>query len=187
MVTWPSLVVLDGLDEVPTADLRKEVSTRTVDIVDELAASHADTFLVCTSRPIGFDDHEVVYQRITMSRLSTKQAVDYADRFLRQRHPGNEVRQGEVRDRLQRAAQEKDTVRLMDAPLQVTIMAILLERRSRPPASRFGLFDAYYETIYAREQDKPGCRRIPGNPPPQDRPPSRRGRAYYSPPRRVRR
>lgn len=56
-----------------------------------------------------------------------------------------EVRFGEdpdkelILERVRDAAKEEVTRRLMRTPLQVTIMALLLERRARPPRDRYGL------------------------------------------------
>ncbi len=52
------------------------------------------------------------------------------------------------------AAHEPLTARLMRTPLQVTIMSLLLERRPRAPQDRYGLFEAYYNTLYDREVGK---------------------------------
>jgi hypothetical protein len=57
---------------------------------------------------------------------------------------------------VQLAAESPLTARLMRTPLQVTIMSLLLERLPRPPQERHALFDAYYETVYAREAAKRG-------------------------------
>jgi hypothetical protein len=39
----------------------------------------------------------------------------------------------------------------MQSPLQVTIMATLIEDTGEPPQQRYKLFDEYYRTIYKRE------------------------------------
>src|SRR5690606_20116164 len=44
--------------------------------------------------------------------------------------------------------------RLMQTPLQVTIMSLLLEGRPRVPQDRYSLFESYYQTIYDREISK---------------------------------
>ncbi len=154
--TWPSIFILDGLDEVASADIRRDVARRTTELLIEMASLQADVLLVCTSRPIGFQDDEVQYECWRLAELSPNQAIAYAARFLSKRHPDHEDRQEQVTDRLRNAAKARDTRRLMTTPLQVTILAILLEARTRAPSSRYGLFSAYYDTIYTREQQKSG-------------------------------
>lgn len=154
--TWPSIVILDGLDEVASADVRREVAVRTNELFIEMASIQADVLLVCTSRPIGYQDDEVRYENWRLAPLSSEQAITYSGRFLSRRHPGNAERQEQITERLRAAAKGRDTGRLMTTPLQVTILAILLEARTRAPSSRYALFSAYYDTIYTREQQKSG-------------------------------
>jgi hypothetical protein len=45
--------------------------------------------------------------------------------------------------------------RLMKTPLQVLIMAIILERIGNLPADRYQLFWRYFDTIHDRETAKP--------------------------------
>ena len=44
----------------------------------------------------------------------------------------------------------------MQSPLQVTIMATLVERLGEPPRQRYRLFEQYYRTIYEREVGREG-------------------------------
>jgi hypothetical protein len=56
--------------------------------------------------------------------------------------------------RLERAAREDATARLMRSPLQVTIMATLVDRIGQPPQQRWSLFKEYYNVIYNREVER---------------------------------
>jgi hypothetical protein len=58
--------------------------------------------------------------------------------------------------RLEAAADDPQTARMMVSPLQVTIMTLLIESYGRAPSWRHRLFDAYYQTIYRREAARPG-------------------------------
>ena len=155
---WPSLIVLDGLDEVASPAVRVDLIGRIRDFMGEMAALGADVLLVCTSRPQGFEgalprEH---YDYLTLLRLDGSSALSYAKRFLDVRHAHDPERREAVAGRLRSASEEPSTARLMETPLQVTIMALLLESLNRPPSNRHGLFDRYYEVIYAREVGKPG-------------------------------
>lgn len=156
ITAWPLLVVLDGMDEVASADNRDEVSTRISDFFTEMAALAADVLTVCTSRPIGFERNpELDYQELHLTPLDPTDAMRYASRLLACRFPDNADRQEQTLERLQAASQAPDTARLMTSPLQVTILSLLLEQRRQAPASRYALFKSYYDTIYARECNKP--------------------------------
>jgi hypothetical protein len=156
LIAWPLLVVLDGMDEVASADNREEVSARISDFLTEMATLKADVLTVCTSRPIGFEhDSEIDYQELHLTPLDSSDAIHYASRLLACRFADNLDRQEQTLDRLHTASLAVDTARLMTSPLQVTILSLLLEQRRRAPASRYALFKSYYDTIYARECNKP--------------------------------
>jgi ATPase family associated with various cellular activities (AAA) len=155
---WPSIVVLDGLDEVASQDVRRAVVERLSDFMGEMAAANADVTVVCTSRPQGFEEAlpRDFYDYLVLDRLEAADASHYADRFLRIRHPNDDEQREQVAQRLAAAAQNPATSKLMETPLQVTIMALLLERSTRVPSSRYKLFANYYDVIYQRETNKPG-------------------------------
>lgn len=153
---WPLCVVLDGMDEVASADNRAAVSTRISDFFTEVAAIGADVLTVCTSRPMGFErDTDLDYEELHLAPLEYADAMQYASRLLACRFADNPDRQEQTLDRLRTAAVAPDTARLMTSPLQVTILSLLLEQRRQAPASRYALFKTYYDTIYARECNKP--------------------------------
>jgi hypothetical protein len=156
--SWPSLIVLDGLDEVAAPSVRADLVERITDFLGDMAAAGADVLLVATSRPQGFEDALPIahYDHLILQRLGPRAALRYADRLLAQRHAHDADKRDMVAGRLRDAMTEPNTARLMETPLQVTIMTVLLESVSRPPRSRHGLFDRYYEVIYAREVNKPG-------------------------------
>lgn len=154
---WPVLVVLDGMDEVASADNRGAVTACISDFLSEMAAMQADVLTVCTSRPVGFErDDEIDYEELDLLPLPLKDAIHYADRLLASRFPDDLDRQEETLQRLRQAATNGETSRMMTSPLQVTILSLLLEQRKRAPASRYALFRTYYDVVYARECNKPG-------------------------------
>ncbi|WP_369391309.1 NACHT domain-containing NTPase [Streptomyces sp. CG1] len=155
---WPWLLVLDGLDEVASVQARDAVMERVNDFILEAASVDADLLIVATSRPQGyreeFSPRSFVHMRL--EPMAANEAVSYASQLARIRHYGDPDTAERVLQRLEEAAQEELTSRLMGTPLQVTIMAILLERRERVPQQRYRLFLDYYQTIYNREASKPG-------------------------------
>ncbi|MGW2287102.1 hypothetical protein [Streptomyces phaeochromogenes] len=87
--------------------------------------------------------------------MDVNDALGYAERLAAARHGDDPEMRETVLARVAKAAGEEATVRLLRSPLQVAIMSLLMERRARIPQHRYELFTAYYDTIYAREVDKP--------------------------------
>ncbi|MFF2381668.1 NACHT domain-containing protein [Streptomyces sp. NPDC058108] len=155
---WPWLLVLDGLDEVASTQARDTVMERVNDFLLEAASVDADLLVVATSRPQGYRE-EFSTQRYVHMRLepmAAEDAVSYAAQLTQLRHRGDPETAERVLRRLEEASEEELTARLMTTPLQVTIMAILLERRERVPQQRYRLFYDYYQAIYNREASKSG-------------------------------
>ncbi|MGR7027243.1 NACHT domain-containing protein [Geodermatophilus sp. URMC 62] len=157
---YPWLLVLDGLDEVASPTLRTQVlSAISGFLVDASGAGGAaDVVVVATTRPQGYADELDArdFAPVTLEHLPTDQALAYAGRLSKFRHPDNPDLRAHVHDRLVEAAGISMTARMMRTPLQVTIMCRLLERRQRVPQERYALFDAYFEAIYNREINKKG-------------------------------
>jgi hypothetical protein len=155
---WPWVVVLDGLDEVASAQARDTVMERIKDFFVEAASVDADLLVVATSRPQGYREEFSPrrYVQMRLEPLAVEDAVSYAKQLAQLRHRGDPDAAERVLRRLEEAAEEDLTARLMTTPLQVTIMSILLERRERVPQQRYRLFYDYYQAIYNREASKPG-------------------------------
>ncbi|MFD6271421.1 hypothetical protein [Nocardia asteroides] len=155
--SWPAVVVLDGLDEVAAQTTREDVLLGISEFLAEMQQRDADILVVATSRPQGYSGefHAGDYEQTTLRPMSESAALRYARRLAAARHADDPDMHEIVLERLQRAVADESTTRLMRSPLQVTIMSLLVERRARLPHNRFELFEAYYDTIYLREVDKP--------------------------------
>ncbi|WP_322751581.1 MULTISPECIES: hypothetical protein [unclassified Frankia] len=155
---WPWLLVLDGLDEVASPHAREHLMRHVTDFLVDATRVDADLLIVATTRPQGYTGEftDTLYEHLTLAPLLPPGAIAYATRLADARHGDDTDLRDRVLRRVQRAADEPLTARLMRTPLQVTIMSLLLEQRSRVPQDRSRLFDAYYDTIYAREAAKRG-------------------------------
>ncbi|MFE2468736.1 NACHT domain-containing protein [Streptomyces mirabilis] len=155
---WPWLLVLDGLDEVASTQARDAVMERVHDFFLEAASVDADLLVVATSRPQGYREEfsPKRYGHMRLEPLAADDAVSYAAQLTQLRHRGDPETADRVLRRLEEASEEELTARLMTTPLQVAIMAILLERRERVPQQRYRLFYDYFQAIYNREASKPG-------------------------------
>jgi len=154
--TWPLLLVLDGMDEVPL-DLRTDVVRQIDRFIDSASASNADLAVLITTRPQaqGTDFSADKYDHWQLDLLPEHLAVQYAKHLAELRFDVRGRALTELQNNIDSAVKNSNTRRLMTTPLQVAIMTLLLERRTRLPESRFGLFEEYFLTIYAREEAKP--------------------------------
>jgi hypothetical protein len=156
LCSYPWLIVLDGLDEVPASSNRDEVLTAIRKFRIEINECNADVLIIATTRPQGYnqDFAPEVYQHTWLAPLSVVRALHYARRLIEVRYAADKDRKERVVARLERAANTDTTARLMRSPLQVTIMTTLVGTRGQPPQERWSLFNEYYKVIYQREMER---------------------------------
>ncbi|OZD10630.1 MULTISPECIES: NACHT domain-containing protein [Nocardiaceae] len=155
---WPWIVVLDGLDEVSAASMRRLLIERITDFMEAADQLDADLLLVSTTRPLGYDERfdSDLFTELTLSRLNSTQSQRFGTDLVRLRLADDAERRDTVLRRLRTAAKDPNTARLMETPLQVTIMSFIVESFGTLPLDRYSLFELYYRTVYQREIDKPG-------------------------------
>jgi hypothetical protein len=150
---YPWVLVLDGLDEVPPSSNRAEVLTQIDSLLVDAASNDADLLLVATTRPQSYSKEfsERTFRHLYLAPLSPSEALKYGQKLVEARCGADERRKDELVRSLEKACENPATSRLMQSPLQVTIMATLLEDTGEPPQQRYRLFAEYYRTIYRRE------------------------------------
>lgn len=153
---YPWLVILDGLDEVPASSNRDQVMTAVRDFLVDVSSCNADVLLLATTRPQGYNDEfsPKRYRYSWLAPLSIPRALHYGKTLVELSYAHNAQRKNEVLSRLREASRVTATSRLMESPLQVTIMARLLAQVAQPPQERYKLFHQYYEVIYRREMER---------------------------------
>lgn len=155
--TYPWLLVLDGLDEVPASSNRTKMMDAIRDFVAiEAHQLDADLLILATTRPQGYSDEfdPSHYCHIPLTPLNASEALEYGTKLAEARHPDLKSRIEELTKSLTRATTNPATVRLMESPLQVTIMLALIEGGGEPPEQRWKLFHDYYDVIYRREKER---------------------------------
>ncbi|MFD4691254.1 NACHT domain-containing protein [Streptomyces sp. NPDC058463] len=156
--SFPWLLVLDGLDEVPETSNRSAVIQRVNDFQIEADESGADLVIVATTRPQGYTDEfsPENFRHYLLKPLSPTDALAYGQKLATARHGAQSDKAHQLIARLEHASAESSTAHLMGTPLQVTIMAVLLDRVGKAPKDRYTLFAEYYRVIYERELEKEG-------------------------------
>lgn len=153
---YPWLVALDGLDEVPSSSNRSQVLDAVQDFLIDAHDCDADLLIIATTRPQGYNEDFSTkeYEHFQLAHLDREHALHYSKRLITQKFKGDEDKINLLLGRMQRASQESATARLMRSPLQVTIMALLVESLGEPPKERWRLFSEYYRIINRREKER---------------------------------
>lgn len=153
----PSLVVLDGLDEVGSASIRRRV-------VSEINAftSRGKTYtepikVVVTTRPSAGELAEPAqdkFEIITLNQLTNDQRTDYLRKWCDVR--GIRSKDGRtLRKSFQEKSREPYIHELAGNPMQLTILLDLLHQQgAATPTQRTDLYDKYVELLLAREANK---------------------------------
>lgn len=154
--SYPAIVILDGLDEVPPATNRDELISAVTAFSIDISTSNLDVLIVATSRPQGYNEEFAPSQYVHryLVPLAPSNAMEYGTKLARIRFGASPERFEKVVDRLNRALSKAATVRLMRTPLQVTILTLLVDRMGDPPDERWSLFRDYYQLIYERETER---------------------------------
>lgn len=154
---FPWLLILDGLDEVPSSSNRSEVIAAIRNFLNEARDVEADLMIVASSRPDGyageFDDDEVAHKYL--QPLSKEQALACAQRYVNAKTASKgDQRAKEAMETLTHAVDNPLIAKLMCSPLQVTFMVTVVAASGKPSDSRWQLFSDYYRIIYERELQK---------------------------------
>lgn len=157
MRSWPTCLVLDGLDEVPDAKVRTRLIDAISAFASELSAQEADLLVVATTRPQGYRGEfgdALPCDQLELLEFTEDEALSYSEALTAARSDDDPDLAAQVTERLISAVHERVTQRLMTTPLQVTIMTALAEEAVDLPSDRFELFDRYYRVVYERELAK---------------------------------
>ncbi|NOK34360.1 hypothetical protein HMI49_14245 [Corallococcus exercitus] len=154
--SYPWILIFDGLDEVPASGNRANVLDCINQFITQCATLEADVLIIATSRPQGYGEAfpAHIFCHRYLCPLDTKRALHYAKRLTEACHPGDPALQKEIQARLDKAAAEQTTKKLMQSPLQVTILSVLAELSGELPKDRWDLFSKYYNTIFNRETQR---------------------------------
>lgn len=154
LVQWPSLIVLDGLDEVPVEGRRGAVLRCLEALWRDL--QEADAVVLVTSRPQGLVEEfpEPRWENLRLARLPFEVALQYTQTLLREWIPEDGARRDDLQRRVEQALREPGVAELGRTPLQLTILTLLLERQGAVARDAWGLYRDYYQVILDRERNR---------------------------------
>lgn len=152
----PTLLVLDGLDEVTDGTVRKRLVGRLAEFIDRCQSGlHGDLQVIATTRPTNYSDQfdPKAFIHFTLHKLQPQHVRSYADKWTIARNL-DEDKAWRLRDTIRACLDDAQVKFLMTTPLQVTILILIINSGGTPPRQREALFNEYLEVIYKREKGK---------------------------------
>ena len=154
----PTVIVLDGLDEVADIRQRRRVIEEIVSAVSRLTALTTSLQVVVTSRPTPFMNSTVLpgrtFATYSLDSLTRPLITTYAERWLQSREIDKDDA-NDVRQILDRQLDEPHLRDLARNPMQLAILLSLIHRRGVSlPDKRTALYDNYVELFFDRESEK---------------------------------
>ena len=151
----PSLLILDGLDEVVAPPLQKRMINRIEDFLGAAEHLDANLMVVATSRPNGYDNQfdPERFLNLELELLSPEKVTEYAEKWVDAKELGEDER-CKILPTLKDCQKDSSIAELLVTPLQVSIILIIIKSGRRPPAERENLFNEYWLTIFRREEGK---------------------------------
>jgi len=143
------LLLLDGLDEVP-----RESRDDAESLLRQLSLRWPRTPLVVTSRPIGYRRPDNDFFELELLPLDAERRREFLARwFGRATGEPDYDRAGDAA-----ASLESDSVlqELASNPLYLTLMALLIEKKTPPDRHRTGLYDQVFRLLLAGEHRPEG-------------------------------
>lgn len=152
----PSILVLDGLDEVAERGLRTKVLDNITSFINQIQdVLGGNLRIVATTRPYGYSEEfdPKHYLHLTLETLPLEKALLYTERWTKAREPIPEEAE-RIKTTFNICVTDRVVSVLTSTPLQVTILLVIIRARGTPPKQREELFAQYMDTIYLREQKR---------------------------------
>lgn len=156
--SFPWIIILDGLDEVPPSGERTAVINAIHDFTSETQILKSDIIFLTTSRPQGYnsDLDPTQWTHWALQDLDPPKAISYAKLLAKAYYKDDPDRQIKIIQQLEQSISNPTTHRLMRSPLQVTILHMIVDTGGGIPTSRWNLFSEYFEILKKREKTKGG-------------------------------
>jgi predicted NACHT family NTPase len=152
----PSILILDGLDEVPERGLRIKVLDNITSFINQVRVVLGSNLrVVATTRPHGYSEEfdPAHYLHLTLEKLSQEKASLYSERWTKAREPIHKEAE-RIKDTFTLCLTDRVVKVLTSTPLQVTIILVIIRAKGTPPKQCEELFEEYMKIIYEREQKR---------------------------------
>ena len=151
----PTLLILDGLDEVPHPETRKQILENLQIFLRRVKAENGDIQLLLSSRPKGYSGEFDSFKPLVweLNELQRPEFDEYCTLWIDRRIRDAEERR-EAKERIDRGMQSNTVSRLAQSLLQATVMLTIVRRKSEIPHQRHELYRKYVEVIFDREKEK---------------------------------
>jgi hypothetical protein len=155
IATNPTLLILDGLDEVPNKDDRELLLKDFDAFLYRCSGEDVDLQIVMSSRPQGYHGEFDRFQplRWVINDLTEKDFYQYSADWLNERIKNSEERK-EAEERIKRGMASDSVRRLATTLLQATVMLTIVRKKSDIPEERHKLFEKYVQVVFDREKSK---------------------------------
>ena len=152
----PTLLILDGLDEVTDSELRLQMLNQLNQFIGRSEdVLKADLQIIATSRPTGYTDQfdPSHFLHLSLVSMNNKKILEYTKRWIKAK--GFDSTKGnQLLSSINDCLGDTHFSLLMNTPLQVTIFIFIILNGGTPPRQREELFEEYLEIIYKRERAK---------------------------------
>ena len=151
----PTLLILDGLDEVTEQALCSRMLRCIEHFLARVERLETDMQAIATSRPTSYRDQFTpkLFWHLELQPMSVEKVREYAACWIHLKEPIEEE-QRRIKETLEECLKESHTSQLLTTPLQVTIILLIIKDGGRPPSQREELFQQYWTTILRREKSK---------------------------------
>jgi predicted NACHT family NTPase len=151
----PCVLILDGLDEVISPQLRRQMLARIREFLRRTEQLGADLTVMATSRPTGYQGqfNPEEFWHLELLPLSPNKVSAFSKKWVATKKL-REEEQDRILSTIEECQEDENLSALLKTPLQVTIILLVVKDGGRPPTQREALFDEYWSTIFRRERSK---------------------------------
>lgn len=151
----PILLILDGLDEVPNPETRRQIIANLQVFLRRIDSENGDIQVILSSRPKGYSGEFEGFEPITweLNELERPDFDEYCDCWLKNRIRDAEDR-SEAKERINRGMLSEAVQRLAISLLQATVILTIVRRKIEIPHQRNSLYKKYVKVIFDREKEK---------------------------------
>jgi formylglycine-generating enzyme required for sulfatase activity len=150
-----SLVLLDGLDEAPSARVRKLLAR----LIENCARVYDQCRFVVTSRPKGYSAETTLrdFQQFEVQPLSDASIRVFLERWCEALFPDEPMRRDQHFQELHRAIDSRGEIRRMATnPVMLTALAVVHWNQKRIPDQRAELYESILTWLSRAREDRNG-------------------------------